>query len=107
DERQCFIDKLNFLCQPASQEQNYLGTEVVAHVWDPTNQAEMAQIQNITRECVKASLESNPKQDPNALAQQLFGFGVCSASATLYTPAQVASLTPNSGSGSPGPGNCQ
>ena len=107
DERQCFIDKLNVLCQATSQEQNYLGTEVVAHVWDPTNQPEMAQIQNLTRECVKSSLESNPKQDPNAIASQLFGFGVCSPGATLYTPAQVASLTPSSGSGSPGPGSCQ
>jgi hypothetical protein len=35
DERQCMIDKLNFLCQPTSQEQNYLGTEVVARIWDP------------------------------------------------------------------------
>jgi hypothetical protein len=70
------------------------------------NQAEMSKIQDLTRECVKAGLESNPKQDPNTLAQQLFGFGVCSASATLFTPAQVANLSANSGSGSPGPGSC-
>jgi hypothetical protein len=107
DERQCMIDKLNFLCQATSQEQNYLGTEVVAHVWDPTNQAEMAKIQNLTRECVKAGLESNPKQDPNTLANQLFGFSVCSAGATLFTPTQAANLTPNSGAGSPGPGSCR
>jgi hypothetical protein len=99
-QRKCAIDRFAFLCQPVSQEQNFEAFEVVARIFDVTNQAEMTAIQQITQECAQAY----PAQSPQLVAQQLFSFGVCDQTATLYTPGQAVSLA---GTPTVGPGSCQ
>jgi hypothetical protein len=99
-QRQCLIDKLNFLCQPVSQEQPFNGATVLARIMDFTNTAEKAAFSSIATECIQAY----PPQQAATIAKQLFGFALCSSNASLISPSQAVTA---GGPPSVGPGSCQ
>jgi hypothetical protein len=95
-QRQCLVDRLNFLCETVSQQQSFGGVDVVAHILDPTDQAAFGVIGQITNECVNANVPSGlPQPQAHQMAQNvagaLFSFNFCDNNAGLLTTQQVIS----------------